>query len=232
MLDAKSKSRKRTALLGDPHAEGHIALQFNVPRCNRTMSTPCESMFWKKRPSETFTLWWQQHLCHAGSSGTRGKENASIHFNVGMAGNNEDFEYWFLHNFDRGDAVGDVEVETKHWFKPGIVKPDGTLDMECLAEYGRPKVDIFKGLMIGWYPECQEWDGVQMDGNTPVQICDLETYMKSQHVAESSGSSGSPGSSGSGGRGRGCAARARTQLGDLHLKIIQTSCSGRVTIGL
>ena len=123
---------------------------------------------------------------HGGAAGTRGIENAAIHFNIGMDGNGATFQYWFLHKFDR--------VEARPFFKPGIVKPDGSIDKKCLAEYGCPKLEIFKGLMVGWYPECKEWDGVQLQGRTPLHICNLETYMKSQHVEESSGGSGGLGS--------------------------------------
>ena len=118
---------------------------------------------------------------HGGAAGIRGIENAAIHFNIEMDGNGETFQYWFLSKFNR--------VEAKPFFKPGIVKSDGTIDKKCLAEYGCPKLEMFKGLMVGWYPECAEWDGVELQSQTPFDICDMETYMKNHHVAERSGSS-------------------------------------------
>ena len=67
-------------------------------------------------------------------------------------------------------------MEATHYFQPGIVKPDGTIDTDRLREYGCPKIDTFKGLMVGWYPECAEWDGVELQSQTPFDICDMETY--------------------------------------------------------
>ena len=116
---------------------------------------------------------------HGGAAGTRGIENAAIHFNIGMDGNGETFQYWFLHKFDR--------VEAKPYFKPGIVKPDGTIDKNVWQSMVALNWKCCKVLMIGWYPECAEWDGVELKGRTPLHVCNLETYMKSQHVEESSG---------------------------------------------
>ena len=92
-------------------------------------------------------------IFHAGAAGKNKNRDACFHFNMGVPANNNSFGKRYLYEFN--------DPEASKYMPPGVVNDSGSLDMPRLTPPRLEDSPELRKRMIGWYPDCREWNVTQ-----------------------------------------------------------------------